>query len=412
MTLARPGASPPEQPLAPGWGQSLASGAAGLAMLHVGYARVGLGDWTTAHKWVTAMTAEPVAAHTNACLFRGAPAVAFVLRTANVPAYDGGLHTLDDHVTVITRARLKTAHERIDRAVLPDLREFDLINGLTGLGVYLLQATHSDHARALLRDVLTYLIRLTGQITVEGVTLPGWWTANGPSDLPDPRWPGGHANLGMAHGVAGPLALLSAAMINGVTVPGQAEAIDLIDCFLDSWRYGPQQSSWWPGMISAREWTNATIEQAGPQRPSWCYGTPGLARARHLAAQALDAPSEMGNATAALVACITDDAQLALLDDDSLCHGFAGLVHTSRRMLANAEPGSESAEALSRLEHLWRQRRQQTVPELSDPSGMLEGNAGIALTDLPAEIGWDTCLLTIPATTTPIHATAHIEGIR
>ncbi|HEU0087971.1 MAG TPA: lanthionine synthetase LanC family protein [Pseudonocardiaceae bacterium] len=158
MTFTRPGTPPPEQPPAPGWGQSLSTGAAGLALLHIGHAHTGLGDWATAHQWVKAMTSEPVAAHSDACLYRGVPAVAFVLRTAGLPAYTGVLHTLDEHIAAITRMRLEAAHERIDRGELPVLREFDLIHGLTGLGVCLLQALHADPHHPggdLLRDVLT-----------------------------------------------------------------------------------------------------------------------------------------------------------------------------------------------------------------------------------------------------------------
>lgn len=417
MTYTDPRTPPPEHDPEPGWGQSLAGGATGLALLHIAYAHAGIGDWATAHQWVKAMTRGPVAADLGACLYRGAPAVAFVLRTARLPAYSGVLRELDEHIAAITRTRLERAHERIDHGTLTDLREFDLINGLTGLGVYLLHAVHTDPLHpggGLLRDALAYLVRLTGQISVDGTALPGWWTANGPSGRPDQRWPGGHANLGMAHGISGPLALLSTAMIGGITVPGQAEAIELTDWFLRSWRCGPENSPWWPGMISAREWANAAADQPGPQRPSWCYGTPGLARALHLAAQALDVPTRMDDVQAALVACITDDAQLNQLSDDSLCHGWAGLVHTTRRMLADTEPDGEYAEALARLEHRWRHRRTQAARELSDPSGMLEGSAGVALTDLPAGSGWDACLLTTSPIdvliSSPEPATTHTEG--
>jgi hypothetical protein len=123
----------------------------------------------------------------------------------------------------------------------------------------------------------------------------------------------------------------------------------------------------------------------------------------------------MNDARTALVACITDDTQLAQLGDDSLCHGWAGLVHTSRRMLANAEPGGEYAEALSRLEHRWRHRRTR-ARERSQLTGMLEGDAGIALTDLapPPDTGWDACLLitspTAGSTPSPVPTTTHAEG--
>jgi hypothetical protein len=113
------------------------------------------------------------------------------------------------------------------------------------------------------------------------------------------------------------------------------------------------------------------------------------------------------DARAALVACIKDDIQLDQLSDDSLCHGWAGLVHTSRRMLADVEPDS-----LNRLEERWGHRRKHISPELSARTGMLEGSTGIALTDLPAGAAWDACLLTAPTGSynLPTVTSAHTQG--
>ncbi len=63
MTCTDPLAPPPEHDLSPGWGQSLSAGAAGLALLHIAYARAGLAGWDIAHRWAAAMTRSPVAAH-------------------------------------------------------------------------------------------------------------------------------------------------------------------------------------------------------------------------------------------------------------------------------------------------------------------------------------------------------------
>src|SRR5439155_18120829 len=145
---------------------------------------------------------------------------------------------------------LRQAHDRMDAGQLPALREYDLIRGLTGIGAYLLHRHSGDD---LLRDVLSYLVRLTKPLTVDGDRLPGWWTGNAPNDQPSAQWPGGHGNLGMAHGIAGPLALLSIAMRHGITVTGQADAIVRICAWLDQWRVGTETQAWWPGMISATE---------------------------------------------------------------------------------------------------------------------------------------------------------------
>lgn len=202
---------PPEQDPFPGWGQSLSAGAAGITLRHVALAQAGVGDWDIAHRWAAAMTRTPVPAHRSASLFCGAPAVAFVLRTARRSAYAAALDTLEGHIATITRHRLGQAHERRERGGLPELREFDLINGLTGIGVCLLQAGNTD----LLHDVLSYLTHLAEPVTVDGRKLPGWWTGNGPGDQPSRDWPGGHANLGLAHGITGPLTLMALSMRHG-----------------------------------------------------------------------------------------------------------------------------------------------------------------------------------------------------
>lgn len=392
---------PPGHDPSPDWSQSLSNGAAGIALLHIVRAQAGVGDWSTAHQWVTTMTRSPVVADPDAYgLFRGALAVAYVLRVAARPEYAAALAKLDGHLTTLTRQRLDGVHERIERGHLPELREFDLINGLTGIGVYLLQANYTE----LLREVLSYLVRLAAEpVIVDGQRLPGWWTNQGPAGQPSPAWPGGHSNLGIAHGICGPLALLATAMRLGITVPGHAEAIKQICAELDQWRCSTRGRPWWPGMISPAEWKARTVQQPGPQRASWCYGVPGMGRAQQLAALALGDRRRQHQAENALIACVTDDKQLAQLGDAGVCHGWAGLVQTTRRAAADAEPDSALAALLPCLHARFEQqlhRQEQTTGD-----GLLDGAAGIALTrhptaDTPPTARWDACLLLAPPTPT------------
>lgn len=385
---------PPAHDPAPGWGESLGTGAAGIALLHIERARTGIAGWDIAHGWTSAVTRSPVTANPDiASLYRGAPAVAFTLHTAAQSAYTCALKTLDSHITTLIRHRLHRAHERIDRAQLPAAREFDLINGLTGIGAYLLHR-HGDADQ--LRDVLAYLVRLTEPLQTAAETLPGWWCRNPPTDSPAHRWPGGHGDLGLAHGIAGPLTLLSTALRRGITVAGHAEAIGRILAWFDQLRCATGRRAWWPERISRSEWHTRTVAQHGPQRPSWCYGTPGLARAQQLAALALDDPRRQRQAEDALIGCVTDEHQLSKLSDATLCHGWAGLAHTTWRTAA-AGPGSALTTCLPHL----RARLDQHLDRHGTPvdDGLLEGRAGIRLVQHTTSIGepstvrWDACLL-------------------
>ncbi len=377
---------PPRNP-PPGWGQSLSNGAAGIALAHVIAARTGRRAWTTAHTWATAMTREPVLARPDACgLFHGAPAVAFTLHTAGQPAYMDALTTLDGHVMRVTRARLTAAHQRIDRGELPRMREFDLISGLTGIGVYL---HHRHRGGDLLAKVLSYLVRLTKPLTVGSEVLPGWWTTDGTHGRPCPD--GGHGNLGIAHGITGPLALLATTLRHGITVSGHTEAIEQINTWLDFCRQGTEDAPWWPETLSRTEHREGIVRQHGPGRPSWCYGTPGLARAQQLAALALGDTDRKQCAEQALGACLTDERQLARLSGTSVCHGWAGLLQVALRMAADA-PGCGIGTRLTALRQRLDDHLRHRIPE---NHGLLEGTAGIELTRSAAArtAAWDACLL-------------------
>ena len=392
---------PPPGPIVTSeWSQSLADGAPGIALPHIERARTGITGWESVHRLAMAMTAEPVHADPEVTnLFRGAPAVAYALHTAGHPGYRTALATLDQHITRIIQIRLDAAHQRIDQQRIAQAGEYDLINGLTGFGAYLMHRHHDPDD--LLRAVLEYLVRLTRPVRVHGRMLPGWWATGSPDRRRSPRWNGGHTGFGMAHGIAGPLALLSTAMRQGTIVDGHREAIATIGGWLDRWQQGQAQHAWWPEVIDYAELRADAPSSTGPERPSWCYGTPGIARAQQLAAAAAGDPERARLAEQALLGCLTDERQLAHLADAGLCHGWAGLVHTARRAATDI---AASAEELATATGTAAGRMREHVRKHGAPTdgGFLEGAAGVALVEearydvaavSTAGPTWDTCLL-------------------
>lgn len=371
--------------------QSLANGAAGTALLHIERAHTGRGSWPTAHAWVQKASSAPVSATDDACLYAGAPALAFVLHTAEadgVPRYAPARERLDAAVTALVHRRLDRAHARIDRAEPAAFAEYDLLHGLTGIGAHLLNHTPGDDA---LGRILTYLVRLTEPLRVDGQTLPGWWVHHTPQRAGSDAFLGGHANLGMAHGVSGPLALLAQALRRRIEVAGQREAIERICAWLDAWRRESDGGVWWPQWITREEARTGRVEQPGPLRPSWCYGTPGLARVQQLAAIATGDPARQRMAEEALADCLADPSQLARIRDGGLCHGWAGLAQTVFRMAADAL----TPQVGTHLPFLVN----QSADVSQGIEGLLDGDAGTALVMDTAEQGtppitsWDACLL-------------------
>ena len=394
-TLASPGTVLPDSYQGDGrrWPQSLAGGAAGIALLHVERARTGHGDWATAHVWLAEAASGNVSAASNALLFFGAPALAFVfhLAAASTRRYHRTLAALDDATLGITRAALASARARMDRAERPGLREFDLIRGLAGLGAYHL-AAHPGHE--VTRDVLACLARLTEPLPGAPDTLPPWWTEASPSGEPSPDFPGGHGNFGMSHGISAVLAVLSLAILRGVTVPGTQDAAHRICAWTDQWRHGDAEGPWWPGVISVTQAEAGRVDPALRPRPSWCYGVAGTARAQQLAGLALHDPARRQAAEAALLIVLRDPAELGRLTEAGLCHGTAGLLQAAWRMTADATTSDISNE----IPGLAARLAAQVTGREDDNPELLDGAAGAALalhtagTGTAQEPCWDAFL--------------------
>jgi hypothetical protein len=376
--------------------QDLGRGAAGTALARIAAARItGLPPRATA-PWIRAMTESPVTANASASLFHGAQAVAFVLHTGADSAYAAMLAALDEHINDLTSLKLAAAHERIDRGELTRPSEYDLISGLTGLGLYHL-VRHGSAGSGMTAAVLGYLVALAEQVYQHGESLPGWWSGTGPAGTPDPAWPRGHLNLGMAHGGAGILALLSGAMRVGIQVDGHAKAVSELCATFDRYRQGSRACPWWPAMVSLSEHSQGRTSHGRQARPSWCYGTPGQARAQQLAGLALGDQERMRVAEHALAGCVLDQQVTGLLADASLCYGWAGVVQALWRAASDALSPRRSRPRCARRDGAWKitSPAQARQPQ----AGSWKGTSGIQLAqnDLPRAGGeppaWDACLL-------------------
>ncbi|MGW4730533.1 lanthionine synthetase C family protein [Streptomyces shenzhenensis] len=365
--------------------QSLAHGPLGTALLHVERAHCGVTSWQAVHRELAVV--RPLIDGDEASLFLGAPAMMYVLHLAAADSgrYAGALHILDGIVAAHTRRRLVAAHARIDRGGYTSFAEYDLFRGLTGLGALLLRRQPEGYE---LRGVLEYLVRLTEPVTgPDGQQRPGWWVGHAPGG-DKAATPGGHANAGLAHGIAGPLALLALAKRRGIAVDGHDIAMTRVCRWLDRIRLNDHRGTRWPRWISA-----AGPAPALPAAPSWCYGTPGLVRAQQLAAIALGDEDRRRMAERALLYCLDDPTQLDQLTNRGLCHGIGGLLRTVQRVAEDAEVPYVFTDRLPSL----RQRFLAVDPP--DEPGLLEGAAGAALALQSAEPGaepvidWDACLL-------------------
>jgi hypothetical protein len=363
---------------------SLARGALGIGLIHLARGSPA----PTSHAWLSSALAsgchDPAG---HAGLFRGLPAVAFTLAHTPPDHYHRARTAVRAHLRALAEYRLKAAHARIDTGALASFNEYDLVSGLTGIGVALWSA---DPEGPILDHVLAYLVRLTQPVRHEGQEFPGWWVHHGPLGRPSRDFSDGHANTGMAHGIAGVLSMLAIAYRSGRVVSGHREAIEILCTALDTCRRHDEIGIWWPGWIS----TDRTETFARPGPPSWCYGTPGLARSQQLAALALGDRTRRRRAEQAMDTCLAGISRLDRLTTAGLCHGPAGVLRVLNRMSEDqaAEPRQKR---LNR--HLSTLREYVASSRLPHQGmGLLEGRGGTVLSMAPdTGLQWDRCLLLV-----------------
>ncbi|AEM84946.1 lanthionine synthetase C family protein [Streptomyces violaceusniger] len=379
----------------------LAGGSAGTALLFVELSRDDPALRPTAHARLAAAakTIGSAPGSGGHGLYDGLAGLAFAIKAAvRAP---GDYATVLTQLNAVVRDRLQhildLEHARMADGTEPAPRErFDVINGASGLARYFLAEPADPEP---VREVLRYLTALTEPIRRHGHTLPGWTATPWPSRETD----GDQIDLGLGHGAAGPLALLSLCWTRGIRVPDQDTAILRIAEWLMSWRQSDDSGPYWPALFPAQEELAEHRAPRPPHRPSWCYGTPGVARAMQLAGAALGEEEWVRSATDAMHAVHRRPGGLTDLTDPGLCHGLAGLAYITRVIASDLQDPALTGHADALTERLRAGFAPDTAfgyptvthPAPYDAPTFLEGAAGVALAlhrpDTPPH--WDAALM-------------------
>lgn len=271
--------------------------------------------------------------HGSSGLFAG-PASVLAAVMALEPHYKVLRSRLTEWVAQDQLTRLAEATSRREPGVA--WSSYDTMNGLGGTGRLLLAAEQGTATTdPLLHEAvvatINHLCSLAEDICVHDVSVPGWWVPQELQPVEQDRiaYPRGDFNLGLAHGVAGPLAFLSQAFRAGYNSARVSDAIAIMSQWLAQWALSDSFGIYWPCRVS---WEDEAARKQGMSltppftRTAWCYGAPGVAAALHQA----------GTATA-------DDTLLRLADDSNaaimrrpvpdwriagstICHGLSGVL--------------------------------------------------------------------------------------
>lgn len=295
------------------------------------------------------------------------------------------LSALDRAVEDLVTDRLTEAADRHMSGLVPAGAEFDLPEGLVGLGALLLRRLpHSEVTAA----VIEYVVDLTRDRRWGATVLPGWWTS---IDVLRPER--GSADLGLAHGAAGLLAFLAIAMRAGHGDRVPARAVDNLLGWLTTWQQDGPDGPWWPAQLNLDEIRTGTTAQQAPAE-SWSRGGIGIARALQMAAIVTEDTDLRARAERALVSCLAP-ARLNQITDPGLYAGTAGIYQTAVRAAQDAisplvfQRLATAAEALARTGRGWP----DDVDFWTGRTGTRLANQTLTWREPPFS-GWDRYLLT------------------
>lgn len=364
---------------------SLSGGTSGLAVFHAQLAHATGDDEARARADACLDDAIEVlsTAPLGASLYAGFTGVAWAAQLVG-----DLLHREDDDRNEAIDDALCGLLDRID----PNEASYDLIHGLTGLGVYALERAPRPTAERCVSQLVHYLATRAREDD-HGTY---WWT--GPSLLLGrnrTQYPAGGVDLGVAHGIAGVLPFLAGARAAGIRTATADALLDGAVRWLAAHALDTGAGPTIPYFI-------ADGSAPRPARSAWCYGDPGAAAALLVAAREARRPDWTEFATRLAIAAAQRPAGASGVVDAGFCHGSAGLAHLFNRLhQMTGEPTLEAA-ALFWLERTleWCERVEDEAAPGAGPDaapwngeGVLEGAAGVALVLLAAgtavEPVWD-----------------------
>jgi lantibiotic modifying enzyme len=330
------------------------------------------------------------------------------------PRYSTLLETLDRLlIQGLEEFYFPAIHTKLLKAEPISTQLYDVIQGIIGIGAYLLTKPSNPEFHKALTQIAKYLVGMCKPIKVNQTSVPGWYLPTEYQFLEQDRlaYPKGNFNLGLAHGITGNLSFLALLKLKGIEVDNHAESMEYITKWLLAYQQKGPKGSFWPKRISFEHYIEGSIHDGESIRDAWCYGSPGIANALFLSSKALNRPDW----TQKSLDILYDALQRSPMESDiwrpTFCHGIAGLLTITFRIARlNSDPFLlQKTQSLKQLllsfydeAAPFRFRDREPMPSGGqiqlNKAGLLEGACGVGLALLSLntdyDIPWDEPFLT------------------
>jgi hypothetical protein len=220
------------------------------------------------------------------------------------------------------------------------VQDYSLIGGLTGVGRYLLFFREDKEISPLLNKVLDYLIKLSEEKTINDQFVPRWYIPNKNILFKRDKefFERGYMDLGVAQGIAGPLALLSLSKIYGVYRDGLIEAIQkMTNRILSFNRMSKNMEELFPNRVGLSSHKNEFV--FSPFKGNWANGYVGISWALWLAGKGLEDKELIQKALRIIKSIDINMLEQREVISPTFAHGLAGVIYVLHRFYV--ESGDE-----------------------------------------------------------------------
>ena len=199
---------------------------------------------------------------------------------------------------------------------------WDHIAGVTGLGAYLLGRREREQTRALLESCSTRSRRARAAPDLSGYRALPDAEAERPARI----------DVGLSHGVAGPLALLALAAREGIEVAGQREAVAELGGWLVAKAAADPAGPLWPPWVALADDGVSASSPASTRAPRGATGRGASPGALWNAGDCLQEAGWRAAALHGLERALDLDPAERRLPSPTLCHGVAGTLQITMRL--------------------------------------------------------------------------------
>lgn len=207
--------------------------------------------------------------------------------------------------------------------------QYDIMAGLSGSLYYLLDCQWEEDESEKLYTIVSFLISLSDDYLYNDQNIIKFHIKheNQYNEELKGRCRNGHINLGLSHGVLGPLVALSKAHSKGYTSEQLTEAINKLFQLYVDFEYEQEEILFWPGQLPYEDFVDKRVSISNVHKSSsWCYGNVSVVRGLEKVSEYMDWIHLKEKYKRALFRILDQEPSKFRLLSPSLCHGLSSVL--------------------------------------------------------------------------------------